>query len=156
MSVCTRCQEHPNFHSFQHLGTTHKGHGIYYSKPYIAIEKDFKEESIPNYLAHMDSAAKHGPWIYVFDASDLDKLAMPNILTMRRFYKIIEKRYAETLRRICILNLNWKTKLLLDMIMPFVSAEAKKRLCQCTTPLELVEEGVPTDCILRIFPHGRL
>lgn len=147
---CTRCAEHANFHSFKKVGTTTKGHSIYYSKPYLGIEKQFLETSIPNYIAHMDQAAT-STWIYIFDAEGLERLEMPNIMVLRRFYKIVQERYRPTLMKIYIIHLNWKTKLLLSMLLPFVSKEAKARLCESATPLDLMEAGVSGDRIRHVF-----
>jgi hypothetical protein len=139
---CTKCSTQPNFHSFRQIGTTLKGIPIWYSKPFLGIEKKFVEESIPNYLAHLDEASSKGHWVWVFDSTGLDKLEMPNPILMRKFYKIVQERYANTLQNIFMLHLNWKVKLLLDVIYPFMNSKAKERLIQCDSPICLLNFGI--------------
>lgn len=141
--LCEKCLKNPFFHSFLYLGDTEDGHRIFYSKPSLNVEKQFREDSIPNYLSHLDDASKSS-WIWIFDAGGLDKLEMPNPLVMRKFYKIIQERYKDVLLKIYMFDVNWKVSFLLSLIYPFVSKEARARLQECKTPLELLPAKIPS------------
>ena len=138
--MCEACRKQPFFHSFERLGETNDGNSIFYSKPSLNVEKQFREEAIPMYIAHMDEASVR-PWIWVFDAEGLDQLEIPNPFLMRRFYRLVHERYTSSLQRIYVFHGGWKVRFLLSLITPFVSVEARQRIVECASPLELPVDG---------------
>ena len=93
--------------------------------PALAVEKKFTEETSANYLLHLEEAAAHAPWIWIFYSKGLDKLEMPNLVLMRAFYRTVHKRYAGILQKIYILNTNCMMNTLFSMIFPFLSKQAR-------------------------------
>jgi hypothetical protein len=146
---CKKCDVRPGFHSFKMMGKTSSGKNIWYSKPALCEERAFLEESIPNYLAHLDTASTE-PWIWVFDAAGLDSLIMPNPLLVRRFYLTLKKRYNHVLHRIYILNLGWKVGAILNIVRHFLNKESREHVVDCYSPLVLLNDGLPTDVIQQI------
>lgn len=139
---CTRCAENPNFHSFKKVGHTTNGLAVFYSKPSLGIERRLTEQTMPNYLAHLEEASQEGPWVWVFDSGGLDNLEMPKPRLMKEFYFEIQRRVGPTLRKAYILNIHWKVALLLSIIRPFLRAEARDKLMVCDTILPLLEAGI--------------
>jgi hypothetical protein len=144
--MCEACKAHPQFHSFHFVGETIDGISIFYSKPSLNVEIQFREEDIPMYLAHMDEASVR-PWMWIFDAADLDTLEIPNPFLLIRFYKLVSQRYASFLQRIVFFHCNWKVKVLLSMIRPFVSRE---QIVELTSPLELTTLGLSMDLLSKL------
>ncbi len=144
---CKKCSVQPGFHNFTKLGQTATGAHIWFSSPSLTEEKRFTEESIPNYIAHMDEAATGGPWVWIFDAGGLDRLESPNPLVIRKFYMTVRERYKNTLQRIYILNMNWKVAVLYNMLHTFLCTESKKRLVHCENMLQLLHDGIPTGIV---------
>lgn len=139
---CTRCAVNPNFHSFKKVGHTRDGTAVFYSKPSLGIERRLTEQTIPNYLAHLEEASVQGPWVWVFDSGGLDKLEMPKPRIMKQFYFTIEERFGAVLQKIYVLNINWKVAFLLSIIRPFLREQAKERILVCDTRLPLIQEGI--------------
>jgi hypothetical protein len=148
---CSKCSVHPGFHNFTELGQTNAGANIWFSSPSLTEEKRFTEESIPNYIAHMDEAAFAGQWVWIFDAGGLDRLESPNPLVLRKFYMTVRERYKNTLQRIYILNMNWKVTMLYNMLYTFLCAESKRRLVHCETKMVLLCDGIPADIVQKVF-----
>jgi hypothetical protein len=144
--MCEACFLRPSFHSFERVGETQDGISIFYSKPSLNVETQFREEAIPMYIAHMDEASVK-PWIWIFDAAGLDKLEIPNPFLMRRFYKLVSQRYVSVLQRIVLFHCNWKVRFLLSLIQPFVSREARERIVEVSSPLELATLGIDMELL---------
>ena len=102
-----------------------------------------------NYIFHMDQASA-GKWIWIFDASGLDKVEMPNPILMKKFYLQIEERYKNVLHRLHILNINWKVKAILKLAKPFLKKEARERLAESSNSLLLLSEGVPAHIVQQV------
>lgn len=150
MSQCTRCAVHPHFHTFDVLGRNSAGDIIYYTAPGKHIEQKFTEESVANYLSHMDMTLGHN-WVWIFDAAGLEKVDMPNPMLMRRFYKTIVERYGASLKNIYMLNMNWKVDAIYNVIKTFSSEDTKRRVVPCSHPIDLIAAGIPTAVIEKVF-----
>ena len=148
---CTRCKTQPGFHTFDVLGQNGHGDVIYYTAPGKNIELQFTEESVANYLSHMDSTAGH-TWVWIFDATGLEKVDMPNPALMRRFYKSIVQRYDTSLKYIYMLHMNWKVEAIYNIIKTFSSPDVKRRVIVIKHPIELIAAGIPTSIIEKVLP----
>lgn len=124
------------------MGNTEEGYAIYYSKFSLNMEKEFREESIPQYLAHMD-AASQSKWIWIFDSCGLEHMPMPNPLVVKKFFKLLQDRYKHSLLKIFIFDVNWKVSFLLSLVQPFMTKETRHRIQECKSPLELVSAKIP-------------
>jgi hypothetical protein len=140
---CEKCIENPFFHHFLHVGNTEEGYGIYYSKFSLNVEKQFREEAIPQYLSHMDKAS-HTKWIWIFDSCGLDKMEMPNPFVVKKFFKLLQERYKHALLKIYIFDVNWKVSFLLQLIHPLMAKDMRNRIQECKTPLELLSAKIPS------------
>jgi hypothetical protein len=149
---CSKCQQDPKIHNFQILGKSSQGSTLLYSKPFDATEKEFTEESIASHYAHFDEI--QGPWVWLFDATDLHKLKTPNITLIRSLYAGIEERYKTTLKCIYILHPNWRLESILGMIRPFMKKEAKQRLVENPSALELVGMGIDAALVKSLLRCG--
>lgn len=138
---CAKCLENPHFHSFKCIGKTKDDLFVFYSKPSLSVERELTEKTIPNYLAHLEEASGN-PWVWVFDSKGLENLKIPNPKLMRYFYQVIHEKYRHVLKKIYLLNMNWKVSLLLSMIRPFLCEEAKNKFVYCDTLIPLIQEGI--------------
>ncbi len=141
--VCEKCIQNPLFHQFHPLGVTEEGYGIYYSKFSLNVEKEFREESIPQYLAHMDAASRT-KWIWIFDSSGLEHMPTPNPFVVKKFFKLLQERYKDSLVKIYIFDMNWKVSFLLSLVEPFMNKDMRHRIQECKSPLELVSVKIPS------------
>ncbi len=152
---CLRCEAQPNFHSFLHLGTSTEGFEVFYSKPSLNVEKTFTEEMVGNFLSHMDQAAHHGKWIYLFDAQGLEKLQLPNFTLMKRFQGQVQERYKDSLVHIYIVNRNWAFELVYNILYPFMSKHHRDLYVFCKSPVQLLSRGIPTQIVQRVFSSSQ-
>jgi hypothetical protein len=132
------------------IGHTKHGEAIWYSKPSLSEERRFTEETMKNYLIHLDEAAKQ-PYVWIFDSAGLDKLEMPNLMLMRKFYNEIKIRYRDVLKKQYVLNIGWKVNTLFNMLLPFLSEEAKRRIVNCKGPMELLADGIPAEIVMKVY-----
>jgi hypothetical protein len=149
-ATCTKCRDQPGFHIFSIMGTNSAGNTIYYTAPRHNIEPKFTEETMTNYLIHMDTTIG-SDWVWIFDAAGLEKVDMPNPVLMRKFYKTIVERYGKSLKYIYMLNMNWKIEAIYKIIKTFSSEDTKKRVVICKEPIELVAAGIPVTVIEKVY-----
>jgi hypothetical protein len=147
---CEICAKIPGFHSFSLIGQTRDGKMIYYSKPSLTPEHKFTAEIGMKYLVHLEEAS-HKQWIWIFDTDGLNKLEIPNFSLIREFYNTIIEKYDHSLKKILFLNLNWKTKILYNIIKPIMKDEIKKKIVNCSNALYLMNEGITGEVIKTIF-----
>lgn len=153
---CTHCQLTPHTHNFTRLGRTRQGIQIIRSKPFEAKETKFTEATVQAYCAHMDEFHAEGPWIWVFDAKDIDRLERPKLKHLRQLLRAIETRYATSLQAIVILHMSLLSELIVQMIQPFMSSHAKKRLHTNPSKLECIALGIDAECIHNIYNQDRI
>jgi hypothetical protein len=152
MQACTKCTTHPNFHHFEYLGQTSTGRHIYYTKPYPNIETKFTEETMNNYLWHMEASKKTpGPFVWVFDAHGIDKYEIPKIKLMKEFYGKMREEYKETMERVYILNSNMITRLIMKMVEPFLKSENRGKIKTISSRSELVGEGMGMEVVTKVW-----
>ncbi len=138
---CERCSRDPTYHSFEFISRSSQGDGVYYTCPAKGKLRDMKEDSIPDFVAHMDSASI-GAWIWIIDCSGLESFHMPSITVLRKFMSLIQDRYKYVLKHVYIMNINWKMNMILSMIKPFMKDEAKERLTIIQSKLQFVQLGI--------------
>jgi hypothetical protein len=146
---CPKCIETPGFHSFIKLGKTTKGYDIIYSKPAIVEERKLTEETMENYLIHLDNAGKN-QWVWIIDSRGLDNLETPNLFLLHKFYLEIQKRYKNILKHIFILNKSYMMQIIYTMLYPFLSSEIKKMIVFCSKNESLIEHGIDIQIIKNI------
>ncbi len=154
MQTCTKCAIQPNFHHFEYMGETSMGVQIFYTKPYPNIETKFTRETMNNYLYHLESTKNYChdvfPFIWIFDAYGLDKHEIPNASLMKEFYKIIDSRYKDSMKKVYILHANKMVQFILGVIKLFVKKESYEKLVLVKGPLELLEEGIVGSMVKRL------
>lgn len=138
--ACRRCKEDSAFHNFEFLARTSTGETIYYTCPAKGKQREMKEDSIVDYVAHMDEASMTA-WYWIIDCSGLESFHMPNISTLNLFLEVIQERYKHVLKKVFILNINWKMNIILSMIKPFINDKAKDRLTVVTSKLQFFQNG---------------
>jgi hypothetical protein len=143
---CQSCEKDPQFHNFVFLSRTQAGEGVYYTCPAKGKERKPTKESVIDYVEHMDEASVSG-WVWIFDCKDLDKVDMPHISVLQMFTELFQERYRFVLKKIYIVNPNWKMQVILSSIRPFLKEETKKRLQLCDSPLHLLAQGFHTDVV---------
>lgn len=149
MPSCRRCVKEEGYHSFEFHGRTSTGEAIFLTKLTNVKEKQLTDESIKDYVAHMDEASLSS-WIWIFDCRGMEKLEVPSLKTLKSFSEIIEERYKFVLKQTVILYPNWKMNIMLSMLQPFMKDETKKRILKCESPLQLYEKGVSADIIRKL------
>ena len=147
---CKSCEKDPHFHNFVFLARTPTGDGVYYTCPAKGNEKKPTKDSIKDYVEHMDQASTSA-WIWIFDCKDIDKLDLPHISVLQMFTELFQERYKFVLKKIYILNPNWKMQLILSSIRPFLKEETKKRLQLCDSPLHLFSAGLQAETVMQFF-----
>jgi hypothetical protein len=143
---CHRCISDPTYHSFEFISRNPQGDGIYYTCPSKGKLRAMKDDSIPDFVAHMDSASI-GAWIWIIDCSGLESFHMPSITVLRKFLSIIQDRYKYVLKHVYIMNTNWKMNMILSMIKPFMKDEAKERLTIIQSKLQFIDLGINVNTI---------
>lgn len=108
-----------------------------------------KEDSIPDYIAHMDQASTSG-WVWVIDCSGLESFHMPNITVLQKFMGVIQDRYRYVLKKVFIINVNWKMQMILSMVKPFMKEEAKERLVIVNSKLQMLTHGFHAETVTKI------
>ncbi len=152
MQTCTKCATHHNFHHFEYLGQTSTGCHIYYTKPYPNIETKFTEETMRNYLWHMEASKKTpGPFVWIFDAYGIDGYERPSMKLMKEFYEKMRKEYKETMLHVYIIHSNMITQMILKMASMFMKKESKGKLKAINSPLELLEEGMSAQVVTKVW-----
>lgn len=141
---CKHCKNDSNYHSFEFLGRTKINDAIYYTRVSKAKEYKINEDTIIDYIDHMDSASMSA-WVWIFDCRGLEALHMPSLNILRKFTELVQERYKFVLKHIYILYPNWKMNIMLSMIQPFLKEETRKRLVICDTPLQVFETGISND-----------
>jgi hypothetical protein len=147
---CARCRKDPTFHSFEFISRNSQGDAIYYTCPSKGKLRELKEDSIPDFISHMDSASI-GAWIWIIDCSGLESFHLPSISALQKLMVLIQERYRFVLRHIYILNCNWKMNMILSMGRPFMKEEAKKRLTVLDSRLPLVTLGLDSQILARLI-----
>jgi hypothetical protein len=146
---CRRCKLDSAFHNFEFLARTSTGESVYYTCPAKGKERDMKKDSIQDYVAHMDEASI-GAWYWIIDCSGLESFHMPNISTLQMFLGVIQDRYKYVLKKVFIINCNWKMNVILSMIKPFMKDQAKERLTVVSSKLQFFENGFDTATLLKL------
>ena len=123
---------------------------IYYIAPGKNIEKVFTEETMQNYLSHMDRTIGVD-CVWIFDGTGLENMDMPNPMLIQRFYKLIDERYGAYLKNIFIINMNWKVDAIYKIIKTFMSEDIKRRVTFCKHPIELVAAGIKATLVDIIY-----
>jgi hypothetical protein len=147
---CKRCEKDPQFHNFVFLARLSTGEGVYYTCPAKGKERRPTKDSVKDYVEHMDEASTAG-WVWIFDCKELDIIDMPHVSVLQMFTEIVQERYKFVLKKIYILNSNWKMQIILSAIRPFLKDETKKRLHLCDSPLQLLSAGLHADVIKQVL-----
>lgn len=143
---CGSCKSDPEFHSFRFLARIPNGDAVYYTCPASGKQRSMKEENIPDYIAHMDSASSSS-WIWVFDCSGLQSYQIPSYTVIHKFVSLIQERYKFVLKSVVFVNMNWKMEMILSVARNFMKDETKKRLLVFNSRMELLSHGIPAEII---------
>lgn len=146
---CRRCKQDSVFHNFEFLARTSTGESVYYTCPAKGKQREMKESDIIDYVAHMDEASM-GAWYWIIDCSGLESFHMPSISTLQKFLEIIQNRYKYVLKKVFIININWKMNIILSMIKPFMKDQAKERLMIVSSKLQLFQDGFDTSTLQKL------
>jgi hypothetical protein len=146
MSSCKKCTADPQFHNFDFVSRHPSGDAIYYTSPAKGKQRSMKEDSIPDYMSHMDDASTTG-WVWLIDCSGMESFHMPSLPVLRQFMNIIQERYRFVLKKVYIININWKMHVILNMVKPFMKEEAKERISVIESKLQLVSLGFNGDAL---------
>ena len=138
---CKNCAKEKGYHSFEFLGRTKSDDAIYYSNISKAKEHRLNEETIVDFIAHMDEASITS-WIWIFDCRGLEAIHMPSMKILREFTQLIQERYKFVLKHIYIVYPNWKMNIMLSMVQPFLKDETRRRLVVCESALQFFQSGV--------------
>jgi hypothetical protein len=137
---CKYCSEEKGYHSFDFLGRTTQNDTIYYSRISSAKEYRMNNETIVDFITHMDEASISS-WVWIFDCRGLEAIDMPSIKFLQEFTQLVQERYKFVLKHVYILYPNWKINIMITMIQPFLKDETRKRLILCDSPLHLIKTG---------------
>lgn len=146
---CRRCKHDSTFHSFEFLSKTPTGETIYYTCPAKGKQREMKEDSIIDYIAHMDEASSSG-WFWIIDCTGLESFHMPSISVLQKFLQVIQDRYKYVLKHVFIMNINWKMQIILSMIKPFMKDQAKERLTIISNKLQFFQNGFDAKTIAKL------
>lgn len=149
MTSCKKCQVDSTYHHFEFLSRLPTGDTIYTTCPSKGKQRSMKEDSIQDYVAHMDEASTSG-WIWIIDCSGLESFHMPNVSILQKFMNIIQDRYKYVLKKVYIININWKMHMILSLIKPFMKDEAKERLSIVTSKLQLLNQGFNAETLIKL------
>ena len=140
---CKKCEKNPIFHSFEFASRLSTGEGVYYTCPSKGVQREMKEDSIIDYVAHMDGASI-GSWIWIIECSGLEAFHLPSLSVLQKFMTVIQERYKFVLRKVYIVNTNWKMNIILNITKPFIQNDMKNKLVIVQSTLHLLSYGFDT------------
>ena len=146
---CSRCKHDPTFHNFEFLSRTPTGETIYYTCPGKGKQREMTEDSIFDYVAHMDEASSSG-WYWIIDCNGLESFHMPTISVLQKFLQLIQDRYKYVLKNVFIININWKMQIMLQMAKPFMKDQAKERLTIVKNKLQFFASGFDSHTVAKL------
>lgn len=143
---CKTCEKDPEYHNFLFVERTKAGDGIFYTCPAKGKERKPTEQSVKDYIEHMDEASISS-WIWIFDCKGLEKIDMPSLRVLQLFTELVQERYKFILKNIYILHPNWRMQMMLTAIRPFLKKETQQRFIMCDSPLHLFQLGITSHSI---------
>jgi hypothetical protein len=146
---CEKCRADGTFHSFEFIGRAKDSTKLIYTCPAKAKEKRPTEDSVRDYIDHMDEVSLDG-WIWLFDCRGIESLDMPNLKVLKQFTELVQERYKFVLKKVLILNVNWKMQMILSMVKPFMKEGSEKRIIVCKSPLELLD-SMESELVKKVF-----
>jgi CRAL/TRIO domain len=119
--ICPICDLYPSSHSFIHLSHDDGVH-IFYSCPSLA-KRYYDMDGI---LSHFDNTLHHyqaetAAWRWIFDADGFDFAHALELRTAIGLAKLITEKYSANLKAIHIVNSNWYIRIILNLVLPFLS-----------------------------------
>ena len=119
---------------------------IFYSSLEKAKQKLITKESLPDYAAHLDTASQT-PWVWIIDCRGLKAEHIPKLKVCKLLVDLFEERYKHALQSVFLVHPTWHVNLALGAVKPLLSEEAKAKFHLCTSPLTLLEKGIPTHVV---------
>ncbi len=122
------------------------GWSIFYSSVEKAKEKRITKESLPDYTQHLDFASQ-SPWVWIIDCRGLEFEHIPKFKVCKMLVEVFQERYKHALMNVFILYPTWHITGILQTLKPFLSDDTNKKITPCSSPIFLLEKGVPTHII---------
>jgi hypothetical protein len=124
-NICKKCAIDPTSHSFRKLSEKN-GISTYYTNP--AKAKLYKDTE--GILEHYNNALEligNNKWSWIFDSDGFDLHHAMEIQTGIGIAKITVK-YGNNLEEIKIINPTWYIKVMLTVVMPFLSDKIRQKI----------------------------
>ena len=120
--ICHICNLIPRAHSFHLIQVDEDGTHIYYTKPSDAVMYNNKKGILSHYADTLNDKPEDTPWIWLFDAKDIEAKHLAEWSIAYGIAEIVEKHNA-SLKRIIIQNENWVLRTLITSISLFMSSD---------------------------------
>jgi hypothetical protein len=136
MTSCSLCfSTNGKAHSFHHVGTcTDLQTHIYYTAPSKCTGPVDTPEAVDYYLLHLQDT-KDKKWIWIFDCQNMSSKDLFNTSVTKKFSKIVEEVYFDTLLNVYIVQPTIGIKAIWSFIKPFLEKETCKRIHFCSDGL---------------------
>lgn len=126
MFVCPICENNPGSHSFDFIGERERIN-YFYSCPGNA-SKYHDYNGVLNHIGGVLESKKGEPWIFVFDCSGFGFVHGIQVQLSIAIVKLVTDKYSEYLECVYIKNSNGFISQLLDILLPFLCENIKKRI----------------------------
>lgn len=126
MFVCSICEKDPSSHSFDFIGE--QGNINYF---YSCPGSSLKYDDYDGIVKHIDETleTKRGePWHFILDCSGFGFIHLLQVRLSIAIVKLVNNKYAEHLECVYIQHSNYFITQLLEVLLPFLSEEIKKRI----------------------------
>ena len=120
--ICNVCDVMPHAHSFHLVQIDEDGTHIYYTKPSDAVMYNNKRGILAHYEDTLNDKNPEMPWIWVFDATDIETKHLAEWSIAYGIAEIVEKHNA-SLKQIIIQNETWLLRTLISSISLFLSSD---------------------------------
>jgi hypothetical protein len=120
--ICNICQSDPTSHSLTYLGL--RDDIAYY---YTCPAKATKYYDTDGIITHYDGVLSQNTnkWIWIFDCKDYTMKHLLEINVGIQLAKLIINKFSHNLINIIIINPNWYTKCIIQLIYPFLNNHMK-------------------------------
>lgn len=121
--ACKRCQEVPNFHSFDYIAEI-QGIHYYYCFPAANKQSVRTHEDMLNFIAHFPTDK---PWSLLFHSNGYGVQHLMPISVAIEMGKITQEKHRETLQKIYVVEGSVLFQFVLKYILPYCSPELTKK-----------------------------
>ena len=145
---CSKCAEHPNLHSFHHIGTTKQGYEIIYTCPSKTHNFNGADSKFVDYFDEHLRIIEGKSWVWIFDCRGYTMKHMLSIDNLRKLVSYLYKDHADRLQGSYVVHAGPFFNQMLKLALPLLKKDAQKRIH--------ILPSQPLDALLHLEQEGFL